>query len=31
VQIDPFGEGLVVNLGMAAPVKTLLIGTPQQP
>ena len=31
VQIDPFGDGLVVYLGMAAPVRTPLIGTPQQP
>jgi sugar lactone lactonase YvrE len=31
VQTDPFGDGLVVYLGMAAPVKTPLIGTPQQP
>ena len=28
---DPFGDGLVVYLGMAAPVRTPLIGTPQQP
>jgi hypothetical protein len=31
VQTDPFGDGLVVYLGMAAPVKTPLIGTPHQP
>jgi sugar lactone lactonase YvrE len=31
VQTDPFGDGLVVYLGMAAPVKTPLIGTPEQP
>jgi len=31
VQIDPFGDGLVVYLGIAAPVRTPLIGTPQQP
>ena len=31
VQTDPFGDGLVVYLGMAKPVKTPLIGTPQQP
>jgi hypothetical protein len=31
VQTDPFGDGLVVYLGMAAPVRTPLIGTPQQP
>jgi hypothetical protein len=31
VQVDPFGDGLVVYLGMAAPVRTPLIGTPQQP
>ena len=31
VQIDPFGDGLVVYLGMAAPVRAPLIGTPQQP
>jgi len=31
VQTDPFGDGLVVYLGMAAPVKAPLIGTPQQP
>ena len=31
VQIDPFGDGLVVYLGMAAPVRSPLIGTPQQP
>lgn len=28
---DPFGDGLVVYLGMAAPVKAPLIGWPQQP
>lgn len=28
---DPFGDGLVVFLGMAAPVKSPLVGTPQQP
>jgi sugar lactone lactonase YvrE len=31
VQTDPFGEGLVAYIGMAAPVKTPLIGTPQPP
>jgi sugar lactone lactonase YvrE len=31
VQTDPFGDGLVVYLGMAAPVRTPLIGTPQRP
>jgi sugar lactone lactonase YvrE len=31
VPTDPFGDGLVVYLGMAAPVRTPLIGTPQQP
>ncbi|WP_139417883.1 hypothetical protein [Agromyces laixinhei] len=31
VQTDPFGDGLVVYLGMAAPVKAPLIGAPQQP
>jgi hypothetical protein len=31
VQTDPFGDGLVVYLGLAAPVKAPLIGTPQQP
>jgi sugar lactone lactonase YvrE len=31
VQIDPFGDGLVAYLGMAAPVRAPLIGTPQQP
>ena len=31
VQTDPFGDGLVVYLGMAAPVKAPLIGTPEQP
>jgi hypothetical protein len=31
VQTDPFGDGLVAYLGMAKPVKTPLIGTPQQP
>lgn len=29
VQTDPFGDGLVVFLGMAAPVKAPLIGTPR--
>ncbi|MCD2443036.1 hypothetical protein LQ757_12205 [Agromyces sp. SYSU K20354] len=29
--IDPFGDGLVVYLGMAAPVKAPLVGTPEQP
>jgi hypothetical protein len=28
---DPFGDGLVVYLGVAAPVKAPLIGWPQQP
>jgi hypothetical protein len=31
VQTDPFGDGLVVYLGMAAPVKAPLIGTPERP
>lgn len=31
VQTDPFGDGLVVYVGMAAPVKTPLIGVPQPP
>ncbi|GAA1752029.1 hypothetical protein [Agromyces humatus] len=31
VQTDPFGDGLVVYLGMAAPVRAPLIGTPEQP
>jgi hypothetical protein len=31
VQTDPFGDGLVVYLGLAAPVKTPMIGTPQKP
>jgi hypothetical protein len=31
VQTDPFGDGLVAYLGMAAPVRAPLIGTPQQP
>lgn len=31
VQTDPFGDGLVVYLGVAAPVKAPLIGTPQRP
>ena len=31
VQTDPFGDGLVVYVGMAAPVKTPLIGVPQHP
>ncbi|MEO5361033.1 MAG: NHL repeat-containing protein [Nitrospirota bacterium] len=31
VQTNPGGDGLVVFIGLAAPVKTPLIGTPQQP
>ena len=28
---EPFGDGLVAYLGVAAPVKAPLVGTPQQP
>jgi sugar lactone lactonase YvrE len=31
VQTDPFGNGLVVYLGVAAPVRSPLIGTPHEP
>jgi len=31
VQIDPFGDGLVVYLGVAEPVQAPLIGTPEKP
>jgi sugar lactone lactonase YvrE len=31
VQTDPFGDGLVVYLGLAEPVKAPLIGTPRRP
>jgi len=31
VQTDPFGDGLVVYLGVAEPVKAPLVGTPQRP
>jgi len=31
VQTDPFGDGLVVFLGLAAPVRSPLVGWPQQP
>ncbi|MBF0517816.1 MAG: hypothetical protein HQK97_12010 [Nitrospirae bacterium] len=31
VQTNPGGDGLVVFIGLAAPVKTPMIGTPQQP
>jgi hypothetical protein len=31
VQTDPFGDGLVVYLGVAEPVKAPLIGTPRRP
>jgi len=31
VQTDPLGDGLVVYLGLAAPVKAPMIGTPQRP
>lgn len=31
VQTDPFGDGLVVYLGVAEPVKAPLIGTPERP
>jgi hypothetical protein len=31
IQTNPGGDGLVVFIGLAAPVKTPLIGLPQQP
>ncbi len=31
IQTDPAGDGLVVFLGLAAPIHTPLIGTPRQP
>jgi hypothetical protein len=30
-QTNPSGDGLVVFIGLAAPVKTPLLGPPQQP
>ncbi len=31
IKPDPVGDGMVVFIGMAAPVKSPLIGTPEQP
>lgn len=31
IKPDPVGDGMVVFIGMAAPVKTPLVGTPEQP
>ena len=31
VEVDPYGDGLVVFLGVAAPIAMPLIGPPAQP